>query len=163
MEPVRLDDEAVAAFARDGVACLRSVLDPAEVAAAVAAIDAVLARPGPLAQVASSPGDPGAFTEDFCRWREIGEIERLARHPRGPALAAALMATPPGPLFHAPVLGKEGGTRQRMPCHQDQPYYNVDGRGVSAWIPVDPVPADGCLELVGGSPRGPGVVTITFR
>ena len=53
MEPVRPDDEAVAAFARDGVACLRSVLDPAEVAAAVAAIDAVLARPGPLAQVAS--------------------------------------------------------------------------------------------------------------
>ena len=54
MEPVRLDDEVVAAFARDGVACLRSVLDPGEVAAAVAAIDAVLARPGPLAQVASS-------------------------------------------------------------------------------------------------------------
>jgi len=62
MEPGRLDDEAAAAFARDGVACVRSVLDPAEVAAAVAAIDAVLARPGPLAQVASSPGDPGAFT-----------------------------------------------------------------------------------------------------
>ena len=53
MEPVRPDDEAVAAFARDGVACLRSVLDPAEVAIAAAAIDAVLARPGPLAQVAS--------------------------------------------------------------------------------------------------------------
>ena len=54
MEPVRPDDNAVAAFARDGVACLRSVLDPGEVAAAAAAIDAVLARPGPLAQVASS-------------------------------------------------------------------------------------------------------------
>jgi hypothetical protein len=27
MEPGRPDDEAVAAFARDGVACLRSVLD----------------------------------------------------------------------------------------------------------------------------------------
>jgi hypothetical protein len=46
MEPVRLDDEVVATFARDGVACLRSVLDPGEVAAAAAAIDAVLARPG---------------------------------------------------------------------------------------------------------------------
>src|SRR5438067_5842189 len=94
MEPVRPDDEAVAAFARDGVACLRSVLDPAEVALAAAAIDAVLARPGPLAQVASAPGDPGAFTEAFCRWREIGAIERLARHTRAPAPADALMATP---------------------------------------------------------------------
>ncbi len=34
-------------------------------------IDAVLADPGPLAQVASSADDPGGFTEDFCRWREV--------------------------------------------------------------------------------------------
>ena len=59
-----VNDEAAAAFARDGVACVRSVLDPGEVAEAAAAIDAVLARPGPLAQVASAPDDPGAFTED---------------------------------------------------------------------------------------------------
>jgi hypothetical protein len=39
----------------------------------------VLASPGPLAQVASGPGDQGAFTEDFCRWREVGGIEQLAR------------------------------------------------------------------------------------
>src|SRR6266702_5719463 len=120
MEPVRPDDEVVAAFARDGVACLRSVLDPA--------------------RVASAPGEPGTFTEDFCRWRDIGEIERLARHSRVPALAAALMATPQVRFYHDHVLVKEGGTRQRTPWHQDQPYYNVDGRGVSAWIPVDPVP-----------------------
>jgi ectoine hydroxylase-related dioxygenase (phytanoyl-CoA dioxygenase family) len=162
MEPVRLDDEAIAAFARDGVICLRSVLDPGEVAVAVAAIDAVLARPGPLAQVASAPGDPGAFTEDFCRWREIDEIERLARHSRVPALAAALMATPRVRFYHDHVLVKEGETRQRTPWHQDQPYYNVDGRGVSAWIPVDPVPEDGCLELVAGTHRGPWLMPRTF-
>jgi ectoine hydroxylase-related dioxygenase (phytanoyl-CoA dioxygenase family) len=37
-----------------------------------------------------------------------------------------------------------GSPRQHTPWHQDQPYYNVDGHGVSAWIPVDPVP-DGRL------------------
>jgi hypothetical protein len=70
MEPV-VSAGVAAAFARDGVVCVRSVLDPAEVAVAAAAIGAVLARPGPLAQVASSRDDPGAFTEDFCRWREV--------------------------------------------------------------------------------------------
>jgi len=65
MEPVLADEGVAAAFARDGVVCVRPVLDPAEVAIAAAAIDAVLARPGPLAQVASGPDDPGAFTEDF--------------------------------------------------------------------------------------------------
>src|SRR5580704_2933724 len=162
MDTVRADDEVVAAFAQDGVACLRSVLDPAEVAAAAAAIDAVLARPGPLAQVASGPDDPGAFAEDFCRWREIPQIEQLARYSRVPALAAALMATPRVRFYHDHVLVKEGRTRQRTPWHQDQPYYNVDGRGVSAWIPVDPVPEAGCLELVAGSHTGPWLLPRTF-
>jgi hypothetical protein len=67
MEPVLADDEAVAAFARDGVACVRQVLCAREVAAAAAAIDVVLARRSPLAQVASGTGYPGAFIEDFCR------------------------------------------------------------------------------------------------
>src|SRR5580658_4932538 len=155
-------DEVAEAFARDGVACVRSVLSPAEVAAAAAAIDAVLASPGPLAQVASGPGDPGAFTEDFCRWREVPGIERLARHSRVPAVAAALMGTPRVRFYHDHVLVKEGQTRQHTPWHQDQPYYNVDGRGVSAWIAVDPVPEDGCLELVAGSHRGPWLMPRTF-
>ena len=45
MEPVFADEEAMAAFARDGVVCVRQVLSTQEVAAAAAAIDAVLARP----------------------------------------------------------------------------------------------------------------------
>ena len=157
-----VDGELVAAFARDGVVCVRSVLDPGEVAAAARGIDAVLARPGALAQVASGADDPGAFTEDFCRWREIPEIERLARYSRVPAVAAALLATPQVRFYHDHVLVKEGRTRQRTPWHQDQPYYNVDGRGVSAWIPVDPVPADGCLDLVATSHRGPWLMPRTF-
>ena len=61
MEPVLADGGAVAAFARGGVVCVRQVLSAQEVAAAAAAIDVVLARLGPLAQVASGTGDPGAF------------------------------------------------------------------------------------------------------
>jgi hypothetical protein len=104
---------AAAAFARDGVACVRSVLEPAEVAVAADAIDAVLASPGPLAQVASGPEDPGAFTEDFRRWQQVPGIERLARHSRVPALAAALMGTAQVRFYHDHVLVKEGDTRQR--------------------------------------------------
>src|SRR2546422_868905 len=81
------------------------------VAAAARGIDAVLASPGPHVQVASAGDDPGAFTEDFCRWREVPEIERLARHSRVPAIAAALMATPQVRFYHDHVLVKEGGTR----------------------------------------------------
>src|SRR5215831_11931561 len=162
VRPMTADDALAAAFARDGVVCVHSVLDAGEVVAAARAIGAVLASPSPLTQVASGTDDPGAFTEDFCRWQEIPEIERLARHSRAPAIAAALMATPQVRFYHDHVLVKEGGTRQRTPWHQDQPYYNVDGRGVSAWIPVDPVPEAGCLELAAGSHLGPWLMPRTF-
>src|SRR5258707_4848185 len=88
MGSVLADDGVAAAFARDGVVCLRGVLDAGEVAAAAAAIDAVLARPAPLAQVASGADDPGPFTEDFCRWREIPEVQQLDLHSRRPDPAA---------------------------------------------------------------------------
>lgn len=157
-----LPAEVVDTYASDGVVCVRDVLDPEEVELAARAVEAVLARPSALAQVASSADDPGSFVEDFCRWTEIPGIERLARHSKAPQVAAELMATPEVRLYHDHVLVKEGGTRQRTPWHQDQPYYNVDGRGVSAWIPIDPVPAGGCLELVAKTHSGPWLMPRTF-
>ena len=162
MSAIVLDDDVVASFARDGVVCVRGVLDPAQIELAVKGIDRVLEDPGSLAQVASGADDPGRFTEDFRRWPDISEIAELAQRSSVPEIAAALMATPQVRLYHDHVLVKEGGTRQRTPWHQDQPYYNVDGRGVSAWIPVDPVPEMGCLEVLAGSHLGPWLMPRTF-
>jgi hypothetical protein len=53
MDTSAVDRGLAAAFARDGVVCVRSVLDAGQVAAAARAIDAVLARPGPYVQVAT--------------------------------------------------------------------------------------------------------------
>jgi ectoine hydroxylase-related dioxygenase (phytanoyl-CoA dioxygenase family) len=154
--------EQVDAYAREGVVCVRRVLDADELQQARRGIDAVLHRPSALAQVASGTDDPGRFVEDFCRWQEIAEIEALARHSRAGQIAAELMGSGTVRLYHDHVLVKEGGTTQRTPWHQDQPYYNVDGRGVSAWIPVDPVPEAGCLELVATTHRGPWLMPRTF-
>jgi ectoine hydroxylase-related dioxygenase (phytanoyl-CoA dioxygenase family) len=162
MGPLPAADDLASAFALDGVVCVRGVLDADQVAAAVRAIDTVLAHPGPLTQVASGADDPGFFTEDFCRWQEVPEIEHLALRSHVPAIAAALMATPQVRFYHDHVLVKEGRTRQHTPWHQDQPYYNVDGQGISAWITVDRIPEAGCLELVASSHRGPWLMPRTF-
>lgn len=156
------DPETVAAFQRDGVVCVRGLLDPGQVEQAGRAIQTVLDQPGPLAQVASAADDPGTFTEDFRRWAEVSDIAELAHRSRAPQVAAELMQSATVRLYHDHVLVKEGGTRQRTPWHQDQPYYNVDGRGVSAWIPVDPIPEDGCLEMVARTHRGPWLMPRTF-
>jgi ectoine hydroxylase-related dioxygenase (phytanoyl-CoA dioxygenase family) len=66
-------------------------------------------------------------------------------------------------LYHDHMLTKEPGTRQRTPWHQDQPYYNIEGRqNVSFWIPVDAVSRASTLEFVGGSHLGPWLMPRAF-
>lgn len=148
-------------FAADGAVCVRGAFGAEDVALATAAIEATLADLSPTAKRASADDD-GAFVEDFCRWADVPEIERLARGPAA-AIAAELTGSTTVRLFHDHVLVKEAGTRQRTPWHQDLPYYNVDGRQlVSMWMPVDPVPRASSLELVAGSHLGPWYMPRTF-
>jgi ectoine hydroxylase-related dioxygenase (phytanoyl-CoA dioxygenase family) len=66
-------------------------------------------------------------------------------------------------LYHDHMLTKEPGTRQRTPWHQDQPYYNIDGRmNCSMWISVDPVERQSTLEFVAGSHAGPWLMPRSF-
>jgi ectoine hydroxylase-related dioxygenase (phytanoyl-CoA dioxygenase family) len=157
-----VDSQLVEQFAEDGVVCVRNVLTEEQIESARNAIEEVQTQPSSLAQVASAADDPGEFFEDFCRWSDVSSIEELARNSAVPEIAGQLLQTPQVRLYHDHVLVKEGKTRQRTPWHQDQPYYNVDGRGVSAWIPVDPVPEAGCLEVVAGTHRGPWLMPRTF-
>lgn len=151
------------AFGGDGAVVVRGALTPAQVALAAEGIDAVLADPSPLAITASRDDDPGSFVEDFRNWDRVPSLRELALDAGLGALAAELMGSSTARLYHDHVLVKEPGTRQRTPWHQDQPYFNIDGsRTVSFWMPVDPVPADGSLELVAGSHDGTWYTPRTF-
>ena len=159
----RVTDALVADFARDGAVCIRQLLTPGEVALLREGIDANLAVPSPRAKVASRPDDPGRFFEDFCNWQDIGQFERFVGETPVAWAAQRLMQSPTVRLYHDHVLVKEPGTRQRTPWHQDQPYYNIEGRqNISMWIPVDPVPRASTLEFVAGSHRGPWLMPRTF-
>lgn len=157
-----VDDVAVEAFARDGVVVVRGIVTSAEVEALAVGIDKVLAEPSERSNVMSSPDDPGCFVEDFCRWQDVPEIGRVALESALPEAAAALMDSMRARFYHDHVLVKEAGTTQRTPWHQDQPYYNVAGRGVSAWVPIDEVPKGGSPEFWAGSHLGPWRLPRTF-
>ncbi|AVP59040.1 phytanoyl-CoA dioxygenase family protein [Pulveribacter suum] len=159
----RVTPDLVEAFARDGAVCLRQLLNPDEVALLRQGIDANLAAPSPRAKVASRPDDPGRFFEDFCNWQDIGQFRRFVTEAPVALAAQQLMRSPSVRLYHDHVLVKEPGTRQRTPWHQDQPYYNIEGRqNISMWIPVDPVPRASTLEFVAGSHLGPWLMPRSF-
>jgi ectoine hydroxylase-related dioxygenase (phytanoyl-CoA dioxygenase family) len=165
--PGRVSDglvgQVVADFQRDGAVCLRGLLNAAELAMLREGIETNLAHPSPRAKLASRPDDPGRFFEDFCNWQDIAAYRRLIFESPLAALAQRLMQSKTVRLYHDHLLVKEPGTRQRTPWHQDQPYYNIEGRqNVSFWIPVDPVSRPATLEFVAGSHRGPWLMPRTF-
>jgi ectoine hydroxylase-related dioxygenase (phytanoyl-CoA dioxygenase family) len=150
-------------FQRDGAVCVRGAVSPEYLALAAAAIEANLADLSPLAKRASADDD-GAFVEDFCNWQRLPAIERFITGSGVAAIAAELMGSSTVRLYHDHVLVKEPGTRQRTPWHQDQPFYNIEGRqNASMWLPVDPVSRESTLQLVAGSHHGVWYIPRSFR
>jgi len=158
-----IDDDAVSAFARDGVVVIRGLLSVGEIEMAAAGIGRIVSELSSSAKLVSTDDDPGRFVEDFCRWGEVDEISKVALRSAVPRTAAALMDSPTARFYHDHVLVREPNTHQRTPWHQDQPFYNVKGRGVSAWISVDPVDKDGSPEFWAGSHRGPWWLPRSFK
>ena len=157
------DDDLVERFAKDGAVVVRVALDADAVALATEGIELAVGRPGERTIVASRHDDPGLFVEDFRCAERVPALARLARSLPLAQLAARLMGSTTVRFHHDHVLVKRAGTRQPTPWHQDQPYYDIDGRQtVSFWIPVDPVPEAASLEVALGSHRGPWYLPRTF-
>jgi ectoine hydroxylase-related dioxygenase (phytanoyl-CoA dioxygenase family) len=159
-----IDAATLAGFRQEGAAVLRQVFTADAIDTLRAGIDLNLANLSPRAKLASSADDPGRFVEDFCNWRDNPHYLRFILDSRVAALAGELMQSGTARLYHDHMLTKEAGTRQRTPWHQDQPYYNIDGRqNVSFWIPVDAVSRETTLEFVAGSHLGPWLMPRSFR
>jgi len=158
-----IDLESVATFQRDGAVCIRQLFRPEEMQTLRRGIDANLAALSPRAKVASMANDPGRFVEDFCNWQDNEHYRRFIFESPLAETAGRLMRSSTARLYHDHMLTKEPGTRQPTPWHQDQPYYNIEGRqNVSFWIPVDPVSRESTLELIAGSHLGPWLMPRSF-
>ena len=154
------DEEAVAAYERDGAVLIRGLFAP-WVETLRAGVARNMADPGPYAAENLKPGESGRFFDDYCNWTRIPEFERVIRDPHVAAVAAALMRSGTVQMFHDHVLVKEPGTSKATPWHQDAPYYFVDGaQTVSFWTPLDPV-REASLRCVAGSHRWPKLVLPT--
>lgn len=161
--PHALPPELIADFRRDGAVCVRGALSADEVALVEAGIERNLADPSPRGIVASREDDAGRFFEDFCNWSRIPEFEQVIRTSPAAGIAGALLGSSRIRLYHDHLLVKEAGTAQPTPWHQDQPYYNIEGRQTcSMWMPVDPVPRESTLEFVAGSHLGPWLMPRSF-
>ena len=158
-----IDSQLVSDFARDGVVVVRGLVAPEMIDVLARGIDKNIAAPSPRAKTASRSEDPGWFFEDICNWQHIPEYRDFIINTPIAEAAAQLMQSEQVRLYHDHTLVKTAGTQQPTPWHQDQPYYNIDGRqNISMWLPVDPVPRAATLEFVGGSHQGPWLMPRSF-
>jgi ectoine hydroxylase-related dioxygenase (phytanoyl-CoA dioxygenase family) len=158
-----IDARSIESFQRDGAICIRRLFRPEQIETLRRGIDANLANLSRRAKVASAADDPGCFVEDFCNWQENEDYRRFIFDSPLAETAGRLMQSSTARLYHDHMLTKEPGTRQATPWHQDQPYYNIEGRqNVSFWIPVDPVNRESTLEFIAQSHRGPWLMPRSF-
>jgi ectoine hydroxylase-related dioxygenase (phytanoyl-CoA dioxygenase family) len=146
--------EAIEAYQRDGVTCLRGLVGMQWIETLREGVEANLRSPGPWSKSYTPQGNPGGFFGDYCNWQRIDAFRRFFFDSGIAQAAGELMGSDKVNLYHEHVLVKEPGTLEKTPWHHDQPYYPVDGDHIiSLWIPLDPVPRDTCVEFVAGSHR----------
>jgi ectoine hydroxylase-related dioxygenase (phytanoyl-CoA dioxygenase family) len=149
-----IDDAVRAAYARDGVVCVRGLLDERRLAEALAAYEWSLANPSPSANTYQGGG--GRFYQDLANRKAQPVYHQLVHTTPAADAVAALWGAPAVWFMYEQVFLKEGGETRRTPWHQDSSYLPVDGEQIAVvWICFDAVPRENSLEFVPGSHRGP--------
>lgn len=148
-----VSDDVVEAYARDGVVVVRGLITPAELELIAAGMGKALANRSSAAVVTGD--DTGVTFVDTCRWAEIDELGKVALRSGAPRTAAQLMDSPTARFYFDHILIQEPRADQAVSWGQDVPFFNILGRGISAWIPVDRVPKAGSPEFWAGSHLGP--------
>jgi len=150
---MRIGDDVVADFQRDGVVVLRSVFRD-WVETLERGVTEVMNRPSPLERSYQPKDGSAAFFQDYCNWSRIPAFRSFIFDSLAAQVAARLMQSRVARFFHDHILVKRPGNSTVTPWHHDQPYYCVQGgQSVSFWTPLDSVSRSVTLECVAGSHR----------
>jgi len=169
-----ITDEEIETFWRDGVVCLRSVIDTAWLESVAEPIERVLAsgrasnltekiRKERAARADSEGNDDvledvestGAYYIALDAWRQQREIGSFATRSMLPEIAARVLRSSGVSIYTDQLLVKEPGAGTRTAFHVDEPYFIADGDQIcTCWVPLDTVTlASGAMGYVRGSHR----------
>lgn len=148
------DPRIIDQFARDGVVCLRGVIDASWLARIEEGIGDAIKQGGPHHFCFGSPDAPGFFFGDVMLWQRWSPFREFVFEGPLAKLAKQLMNSTGVTFYHDFLLVKDAGSSKQTPWHQDQSYWCVGGNQVlTVWAPLDPVSSANTLEFVRGSHR----------
>ena len=149
-------EDAILAFERDGVVCLREAFPPEWVDAVSRGMDIAQGgehRPG-FAFTIAEPGEPGYFFYDTFMYQRIEEFNRFYRESPAADLAMNILRSKSIIFYFDFMLVKEPGTSAKTPWHYDEAYWPISGSQMcNLWMVVEPTPVETTLRFLRGSHR----------
>ena len=145
---------AIEAYERDGVVCLRNAFDEQWIARGRRAIAAALRTRSRSDQHSAhqKKGESGNFFFDTFLWKRLHSFRQFTFESPAGALARHVMRSQSLLLYFDMAIVKEPGTSARTPWHYDEAYWPVSGTQVcNVWIALDRVPVESALRFVLGS------------
>lgn len=143
-------------FDRDGVVCLRGLLNHSWIETLRDAVAEIMATPTQYSRdLANEGGKTGSFFQEINVSRRNVVLDRFVHESPIAAAAAGVVKSARIQFFSDQLLVKEPGTSAETPWHQDFPYFPCDGDQIaSVWIGLDPVSkVSGAMCFVPGSHR----------
>jgi ectoine hydroxylase-related dioxygenase (phytanoyl-CoA dioxygenase family) len=148
---IRLSDQEIAQYRRDGAGLFRGILDRDMMKEAQRVFQWSLDHPSPVAQRYYGSGEV-VFYQDLFNTRSWPEYRTLFTESRLPDLLQSLWRAEPIWFFFEQVFYKTGGETRRTPWHQDTSYFPIAGEHHAVvWLCLDRVSQADSLEFVRGS------------
>ena len=148
--------DAIQAFERDGVVCLRNAFGAKWIELLAAGMEIAI-NDGVARDTVfniAAPGEPGFFFYDTFMWKRIEHFKRFAFESPAADLAGAIMRSKTLIYYFDFMLVKEPGTSQKTPWHYDEAYWPISGSQIcNLWTAVDPIPMQTGLRFACGSHR----------
>jgi ectoine hydroxylase-related dioxygenase (phytanoyl-CoA dioxygenase family) len=154
--PLSISDEQIRNFARDGVVCIRGLLEQSWIDRLRDAVREVMDHPTEFTRdLAKEGGKAGSFFQEINVSRRNDTLKDFLSQSPVAEAAASVMGSSAVHFFSDQLLVKEPGTTAETPWHQDFPYFPCDGEQIcSVWLGLDPVSkANGAMSFVPGSHR----------
>jgi hypothetical protein len=147
MRPISAEDSA--AYARDGVVCLRNVFDP----------EWLRSMEGPARRLLIDKADFGLLPNNPGRYlaRRIPEFRRFVfESPLGEAAAKAIGSAMVR-FFFDEIFAKKPQSTESTIWHNDRMGWPVSSESTmvpSLWVPLTPITKANCLEVIAGTQVG---------
>src|SRR3974390_1653269 len=151
---MRLSQEEIELFNRDGVLCLRKALDRQTLDLALGAFNWSCDNPGPF-RTQARVKDSGQNVQGRANPAAMAVYKKLVKTPVFGDICRELWGCDDVWYIYEQIFWRVGGTHARTNWHQDTPFMPVKGRHLGVmWFSFDPVSRDHAVEFVRKSHKG---------